>query len=316
MITFAKLPKADLDRLNDVTGAILGISEATPYKLGRPSHSANAPAALREASNGFAGQLRQLDFDLGRPLFGEQGETFGMVDCGDIPTNASDPEGNRARITAGIRSILQAGAIPIVLGGDDSVPIPVLQAYEGRGPYTILQIDAHADWGDVIQGNPLGFGSPMRRASEMPWITGMVQIGMRGLGSGDAWQIRDARAWGSQLVESSRFHADGVDTALATIEPGSEVLISIDCDGLDPAVLPAVNMPTPGGLTYEDMMAILHGVAARARIAGCILTELVPERDDPYKLSTLTAARVVSVALGLLRGTARTDANAALAREA
>ena len=166
----------------------------------------------------------------------------------------------------------------------------------------MLQIDAHADWGDVIQGNPFGYGSPMRRASEMPWVTGMVQIGMRGLGSGDAWQIRDAKTWGSHLVESRRFHAEGVEAALAYIAPGSEVLISIDCDGLDPAVLPAVNMPTPGGLTYEDMMAILHGAAAKARIAGFMLTELVPERDDTYKLSALTAARLVSVALGLIAG--------------
>jgi agmatinase len=298
--TFARLPKAELDDLAGVTVAVLGISEASPYKPGTPSHSANAPAALREVSDGFAGQLRQLDFDLGRPLFGDKGETFGMVDCGDIATNAFDPAGNRDSITAGIRKVLQAGGVPVVLGGDDSVPIPVLQAYEGRGSFTVLQIDAHADWGDIIHGNPLGYGSPMRRASEMPWITGMVQIGMRGLGSGDAWQIRDAEAWGSHLVESRRFHAEGIDAAIAPIARGTEVLISIDCDGIDPAIVPAVNMPTPGGLTYEDIMAILHGVAAKARIAGFLLTELVPERDCSYRLSSLTAARIVCVALGLI----------------
>jgi agmatinase len=163
-----------------------------------------------------------------------------------------------------------------------------------------LQIDAHADWGDVIQGNPLGYGSPMRRASEMPWITRMVQIGMRGLGSGDAWQICDAKAWGAELIESRDFHRIGADAALASIAPASSVIITIDCDGIDPAVLPAVNMPTPGGLTYEDMMAILHNVAAKARIAGFILTELVPERDDAHKLSSLTAARIAAVAMGLI----------------
>lgn len=299
--TFAKLPAADFDCLTGVTAAVLGVAEASPYKLGTASHSANAPAALRRASAGFAEQLRQLDFDLGRPLFGAEGETFGMVDCGDVDTASNDPEGNRARITRAVRQILDAGAVPVVLGGDDSVPIPVLRAYEGRS-LTVLQIDAHADWGDIIQENPLGYGSPMRRASEMSWINGMVQIGIRGLGSGEAWQIRDAKAWGSQLIESRQFHAHGVGAALATIYANADVLITIDCDGIDPAVLPAVNMPTPGGLTYEDMMAILHGVAAKARIAGFILTELVPERDDPYKLSTLTAARIVSVALGLIAG--------------
>ena len=130
--TFARLPKVEPERLAEVTAAIVGICEGSSYKPGVVSHSANAPAALRLASDGFAGQLRQCDFDLGRPLFGDQGETFGMVDIGDIATNASDPAGNRDRITAGIGKILEAGAVPVVLGGDDSVPIPVLQAYEGR----------------------------------------------------------------------------------------------------------------------------------------------------------------------------------------
>ena len=68
------------------------------------------------------------------------------------------------------------------------------------------------------------------------------------------------------------------------------------------AVLPAVNMPTPGGLSYEDIIEVLHAIAAKARIAGFILTELVPERDDLHNLSALTAARIVSVASGLIAG--------------
>jgi agmatinase len=121
---------------------------------------------------------------------------------------------------------------------------------------------------------------------------------MRGLGSGGAWQIEDARRWGSKLVTSREFHFNGAADVLSHVPEGGDVIVSIDCDGIDPSVLAAVNMPTPGGLTYEDMMAILDGVATRGRLAGVILAELVPERDDPYKLSTLTAARMVAVALG------------------
>src|ERR1700742_4291363 len=123
-----RLPTAELDRLTDATAVVVGVSEASPYKPGQASHSAKAPQALREVSQGFAGQLRQLDFDLGRPLFGEGGETFGMVDCGDIPTQADDGATNRQAITKAVRTILDHGAVPLVLGGDDSVPIPVVQA--------------------------------------------------------------------------------------------------------------------------------------------------------------------------------------------
>jgi agmatinase len=300
MSTFARLPSASLETLGGVSIAVFGASEASPYKPDKPSHSANAPAALRAASAGFAGQLRQFDFDLDGALFSPDGETWDMVDLGDIETDRHDAEGNRRRITDAIRAVVQAGAMPVILGGDDSVPIPWFSGFEATGPYTVLQVDAHADWADVLQQNPYGYGSTMRRAAELPWVTNMVQVGTRGLGSGGESQIRDARAWGSHLITMRDIRQDGFAGALAHIQKGARILVSIDCDGLDPSVLPAVNMPTPGGLTYQDMMALLNGVASKARIAGLALVELVPERDDPNKLSAMTAARLVAVTLGLM----------------
>jgi agmatinase len=127
----------------------------------------------------------------------------------------------------------------------------------------------------------------------------MVQVGIRGLGSGEAWQHDDARAWGSKLITSYALHDQGIATVTDHIEPGAKVFISIDCDGIDPAVLPAVNMPTPGGLTYEDMIRILRGVAAKAEIAGLAMVEYVPARDDQYQQSGLVAARIAAVTMGL-----------------
>jgi agmatinase len=297
--TFIRLPPADLDSLSGARAVILGASEASPYVAGERSHSADAPAALRKASAQFAGSLRQYDFDLHATMFPAKDEWRGCVDVGDVPTNPWDAEGNRARITDAVRKVLEAGAVPIMLGGDDSVPIPTIAAFEGHGPLTILHIDAHVDWADVIQGNPYGYGSPMRRASEFPWVKSMVQVGMRGLGSGESWQHDDARHWGSRLVSSYELHENGPESALSHIEPGSRVFISLDCDGIDPAVLPAVNMPTPGGLTYEDMIRLLRGVAARATIAGLALVEYVPSRDDRHQMSGLVAARIAAVTLGL-----------------
>jgi agmatinase len=92
----------------------------------------------------------------------------------------------------------------------------------------------------------------------------------------------------------------GVEAALTHIPHDAQVLVSIDCDGLDPAVVPAVNMPTPGGVNYGDMIELLTGVANKARIAGLALVELVPERDDANALSALTAARLAAVAMGLM----------------
>jgi agmatinase len=77
--------------------------------------------------------------------------------------------------------------------------------------------------------------------------------------------------------------------------------VSIDCDGIDPAAFPAVAMPTPGGLTYEDCLDLLHGLAARGTIVGLILAEYVPSRDDSHRQCAQIAARLVTVAIGLMR---------------
>jgi agmatinase len=297
--TFAGLPAGRTAPEHGV--AILGAAEASPYDPAKPSHAAPAPAAIRKASAQFAHQLEQFDFDLLRPLIGDKLARDRLADLGDVPTDPADAAGNRRRITDAVRAVLAAGSAPLVLGGDDSVPIPVFQAFEGHGPLTMVQVDAHVDWGDVIRGNPFGYGSPMRRAAEMPWITGMVQVGMRGLGSGTADQMEDARAWGSQLVTARQLRREGAEAALRHIPAGADCIVSIDCDGLDPTVLPAVNMPTPGGLDYGELAELLRGIAARARIRGCCLVELVPSRD-PTGLSALVAARIALTATGLMAG--------------
>lgn len=302
--TFMGLPVGMLSDLKTGDIAVLGAAEATPYDPAEASHSATAPAAIRDASRLFAGQVSQHDFDLGRTLLPKDADRRSIgIDLGDVETKVRDARRNRQRITGAVARVLEAGAIPIVLGGDDSVPIPVLAGFEGHGPVTVVQIDAHVDWGDEIRGERNGYGSPMRRVAEMPWVTNMVQIGIRGLGSGESWQHDDAKSWGSRIVSSREWHQRG---AVAVLEehlsaPGRCVL-SIDCDGIDPAVFPAVAMPTPGGLTYEDCLDLFHGLAQRGTIAGLILAEYVPERDDPQRLCALIAARLTAVAIGLIRG--------------
>lgn len=300
--TFLRLPAATLDDLPATPVVVLGAAEATPYDPARRSHSADAPGAIRAASQQFAGQVFQHDFDLDATLLtkGERREAIG-VDAGDVMTKVQDAAGNRHRIAAAVEQVLAAGALPVVLGGDDSVPIPVIAAYDGYGPVTVVQIDAHVDWGGTIQDEDNGYGSPMRRAAEMPWVTGMVQVGIRGLGSGEAWQHDDARAFGDQVVTAREWHRRGAEAVLAERPAGERYIVSIDCDGVDPAVFPAVAMPTPGGLTYEDCLDLLHGLAARGTIVGLIIAEYVPDRDGPHRLSAQIAARLVTVAIGLMR---------------
>jgi agmatinase len=300
-LPFAKMASRSLADLQGVKVAILGVGEASPYKSGEKSHSARAPAALRTASQAFLGQLNQIDFDLGGTLLATLDDTRGVVDLGDVPTDAADTDGNCARITEAIAAILRVGAVPVVLGGDDSVPIPVLRAYAGHGPLTIVQVDGHVDWGDIIKGNPNGYGSTMRRAAEMPWVATMVQVGIGGLGSGTADQIAEARDWGSRIFTARDVRRVGMQQAINAIPEGADCVVTIDCDGLDPSLMPAVGMPTPGGIDYLDLLDLLHGVAKKGRIAGFFLTEFVPDKD-PQGLAALVAARIILTGIGLIRG--------------
>jgi agmatinase len=296
--TFLGLPSVLAEGVSP-RAVIFSAGHGTTYADKDSSGYALAPEAIRAASQRGAPFLDPWDFDLDGPLFA--GKPVSCVDVGDVATVMHDNAENRARIEARTREIVAAGAVPILLGGDDSVPIPMLAGFEGRGPLTILQIDAHVDWADVIQGNPYGYGSTMRRCAEYSWVDRIVQVGIRGLGSGESWQHDDARAWGAQLVTSYALHEQGPGAVLDLIEPGARVVVSLDCDGINPAVLPAVNMPTPGGLTYEDMVRLLRGVAAKATLAGLALVEYVPSRDTRWLGSGLVAARIAAVTAALAR---------------
>ena len=128
----------------------------------------------------LCGQLHHVDFDLGGPIFPDG---VVAVDGGDLACTAADPSANRAVIREAVATVLARGAVPIVIGGDDSMPIPVVEAFQGRGPLTIVQIDAHIDWRDEVAGERFGLSSTMRRASEMPHIERIVQVGQRAIGS-------------------------------------------------------------------------------------------------------------------------------------
>lgn len=273
---------------------IFGAGHGSAYP-GRPSRSATAAAAIRAASCDEAPLIGHWDFDLGGPLFGD--EPVSCVDIGDVATAAEDAAGNRAAISAQTAEVLGTAAVPILLGGDDSVVIPFLAGFVEHGPIWVLQIDAHIDWRDEILGERHGYSSPMRRASEMGHVQGIVQVGMRGVGSARAEEIEAARRYGSHLVTAREIHAAGVEAALRLIPEDARVVITLDCDGLDPGIMPGVAAPSPGGLTYTETIDLIAGVGRRAWIAGFDIVELAPAADVG-NLSALTAARLVTNAIG------------------
>ena len=276
---------------------IFSAAHATTYPDKDSSGYAIAAPAIRLASQEDAALIENWDFDLGGLLF--DGGPVCCVDAGDILTVMHDNAANRACIDAKTREIVAIGAVPILLGGDDSIPIPFLAAFSEAGPIWILQIDAHIDWRDEVLGERNGYSSPMRRASEMAHVAGMIQVGIRSVGSARQAEVDAAQAYGSRLVTARQVHAHGVETALKHIPHGARVVVTLDCDGLDPSIMPGVAARTPGGLTYTQVIDLIAGLGKQARIVGFDLVEFYPPADIDG-LSALTASRILVNAIGAI----------------
>jgi agmatinase len=168
-----------------------------------------------------------------------------------------------------------------------------------RTPITIVQVDAHLDWREERNGMRHTFSSPMRPASEMPWVERIVQVGMRGIGASRKGDLDDALRWGARIIRASSVHRHGMKPVLDCIPEGARCVVTIDCDGLDPSAIPGVLVPQPGGLSFTDIMALFDGLATKASIQGVDVVELVPSRDV-NQIGAFTAARFVCKAIGCI----------------
>jgi agmatinase len=282
----------------DADVALFGAPHGTFYRSidNRPYET--APDALRKALQADKTFIDSWDFDFGGPLLGKAGQ-YRVADLGNLPTQPKQAAKNRRLIENCTRTILKHGALPLMIGGDDSTPIPFIEAFADHGPLAILQIDAHIDWRHERHGEPLGFSSTMRRASEMQHVGKIIQVGMRGMGSAREQEVRDAQAWGARLITAADIHLNGIAQALAQIDVGSPLLITLDCDGLDWSIMPAVTYPTTGGLTYTQVTQLIQGAIAKAKLVGFDLIEFVARRDRGG-IGAFTAARMICNVIGSL----------------
>ncbi len=290
---FLGLPvETDPDAL-DAEVAILGVPHGWPYpRAGATAGCADAPAAVRERSQRMARFRGHWDFDLDAPMLPPQGPR--VVDAGDVPGEPEDGPGNAARTEAVVRSIVARGAVPVCVGGDDSVPIPILRAFADGGPLTVVQVDAHLDYRDEVDGVREGYSSPMRRASEMAHVERIVHVGLRGVGSARGSDVADSRAAGNTLVTARELRERGVPWLLDQLPSDASVFLSFDCDGLDPSLFPAVSAMAPGGLRWEESVDLVTGVSVR--LIGAAFTEFVPGLDADGRCAAVLA-RLISMSL-------------------
>ena len=288
----------DLDSLpGDARIAFLGIpfDEGTLYRPG----SRFGPRGIREASivygasaHGFGGFY---DVEVGRlRLSGVR-----MVDVGDVSIIPTRSDLSFDNITATVGDLIDRGLFVVSAGGDHSVSFPIIRAHAGRRPVNIVQFDTHLDFTDEVSGARYTQGSPMRRASELEGVGQIVQLGIRGLLNSPVSHM-SAIAAGNTVVTTQDLRKLGAEQSIKLVPPG-DCYVTIDIDLFDPSIAPGTGTPEPGGLSYDEIKALLSALVGRQDITICgfDLVEVNPLLDH-NGTTALLASRVILDFLGML----------------
>ena len=292
LCSFGKYPYQPGWQSIDADFAILG----APFDLGTQFRAGArfGPRGIREASTLFSfGHAGAYDHEDDVTYL--ENDKVRVVDIGDADIVHTDTMQSHANIEAGVRAILAAGAVPVTLGGDHSVNIPCINAFEGQAPFHLVQIDAHLDFVDERHGVRYGHGNPMRRAAEKPWVTGLSQVGIRNVSSTARDGYEDARAMGSDIVSVRQFREMGAAAMLARIPEGARYYVTIDIDGFDPSIAAGTGTPSHGGFLYYEMLEFLDGLTKRGSIVGVDLVEVAPDYDLSGSTTTLAAQLLLNL---------------------
>jgi len=289
--TFMLLPMAASAEGLDV--ALLGI----PYD-GGSSYRTGArfgPRAVREQSS----LIRPWHPVLKVHPF----ERLRVADCGDVDVAPISIERTYAAIERRVDEIVAQGAVPVSVGGDHSVTLPILRVLARRhGPVGLVHFDAHPDTWDEYFGSKFFHGTPFRRAVEEGLVDShrMIQVGIRGpLYAADDFAFHDRH--GIEVIRIEAVKDQGtawVGERFGRLR-GGPVYCSFDIDAVDPAYAPATGTPEVGGLSSYEALALVRALAGLT-LVGADVVEILPQFDGPGQITSLLAANLVFELVSLL----------------
>jgi agmatinase len=221
-----------------------------------------------------------------------------VVDYGDAAVLPADPARTHEAIEATVGEVLDAGAIPIVLGGDHGIAEPDIRACARKhGPVGLVHFDTHTDTGTHVFGVEISHGTPMYRLVEQGQVDPKryVQIGLRGY-----WPGPETFGWQAERGITAIFMHDVRELGIAeVVERAAAVagdgptFLSVDVDVLDPAFAPGTGTPEPGGMTSADLLLACRELASRLRLVGADLVEVIPTAVGSADNTALVADRIV-----------------------
>lgn len=280
--TFMRLPTASIE--DGLDAAFIGV----PFDIGTSNRPGArlAPRQIRDESR----MLRPYNMATRAAPF----DSLRVADVGDVPINTFNLGKSIAIIEAYYDRVVAAGVIPLTMGGDHTIVLPILRALHRRhGPIGLVHIDAHADINDTMFGEPIAHGTPFRRAVEEGLLDTqrVVQIGLRGTGYA-ADDFDWSRQQGFEVVQAETCWHQSLTPLMDRLRQrlaGGPVYISFDIDGLDPAYAPGTGTVEVGGLTTAQGLEIVRGCRGLPVVGGD-LVEVSPPYDTTGNTALLGAS--------------------------
>jgi guanidinopropionase len=219
-----------------------------------------------------------------------------IADLGDAPVNPIDLLDSLGRIETFFSKVHAAGAVPLSVGGDHLVTLPIFRAIAAERPIGMVHVDAHSDTNDsYFGGNKYTHGTPFRRAIEEGLLDPKrtVQIGVRGSIYADD-DMAFAEKTGIRVMYMEEFTRIGVDKAIAVARRcvgKGPTYISFDVDGLDPVYAPGTGTPEIGGLTTLEAQHLIRGLQGLDIVGGDVVEVSPP--FDPSGNTALVGANIM-----------------------
>jgi agmatinase len=278
----------------DADVAIMGAptDEGSPFMPG----SRFGPRAIREHSTRFVvGGPGYYDPQARRRFLEHEMEHGRLVDVGDadvLPTNVVDTFHN---ITGMTRTILDRGAMPVVLGGDHAVSFPIVRAFSE--PLHVVHFDAHLDYAPFIHGLELTNAHAFRHITRMPHVRSLTQVGIRSLRNTQE-MLEDSLRDGNRVVTMEEFRDASYRAIVDSVPPNARCYVSLDIDVLDLPLVPGCVSAEPNGMQYAELRDTLFALAEHAEIVGFDLVEVNPQLDVGTGITSYLAAHTIVEFLG------------------
>lgn len=253
----------------------------TSFKAG----TRDGPQSIISASR----NIELYDIEIEKEIYKE----IGIHTLNEITPVVSSPEGMIQRVYEVCKELIQLGKFPVMLGGEHSLSLGMVQALKEKYPaVSTLQLDAHSDLRNEYLGSKYNHACVMRRIYELCPIT---QVGIRSMSQEEACFIKENNLkplYDSKLINCQ----DWIEDVISNL--GDEIYITIDLDVLDTSVMPAVGTPSPGGLSWYLLLEFLSKVSAKKKVVGFDVVELVP--TDTYYAASCLAASLVYKLIGYI----------------